>query len=44
MNPAIIGTRLIAGGAQTNIYAKRQIGERHARKLRAFSDMSAMRR
>lgn len=44
INPAILGQKLTAGGGTKNVYAKRQIGERHARKLRAFNDISVLRR
>lgn len=44
INPAIIGQKLATDGGKKNVYAKRQIGERHARKLRAFNDTSALRR
>ncbi|SEA96301.1 hypothetical protein [Rubrimonas cliftonensis] len=39
-----MGTKLAAGGVKKNVYAARQIGERHARKLKAFNDIGAMRR
>ena len=44
INPAITGQKLTADGGRKNVYAKRQIGERHARKLRAFNEISALRR
>jgi len=43
VNPAILGKKL-AGGAQKNVYARRQIGPRHAGKLKAFNDTAALRR
>ena len=44
INPAIVSQKLSAGGAQKNVCARRQIGPRHAGKLKAFNDTAALRR
>lgn len=44
IDPAIIGMSLRANGTEKKRYAKRQIGSRHARKLAAFNELSAMKR
>lgn len=44
INPAIVGVRQKADGTQQKRYAARQIGRRHARKLAAFNEPSAMKR
>lgn len=44
INPAIVGTQLLANGGEKKRYARRQIGPRHARKLAAFNETTAMKR